>query len=58
MRLPCDNYYHGERNEGLKREAHFRQNIFFHKDENGQPIWKDTFVYAILAEDLMSEGHG
>ena len=23
------------------------QNIWFHKDENGKPIWKDTFVYAI-----------
>ena len=26
MRLPCDNHYHGEKNEGLKREAHFRKN--------------------------------
>lgn len=34
---------------GLKREAHFRQNIYFHKDENGNPIWKDTYVYAKLA---------
>ena len=32
--------------------------FIFHKDENGQKIWKDSFVYAILAEDLMSEGHG
>ena len=35
---------------GLRREAHFKQNIFFHRDENGAPIWKDTFVYAIIAE--------
>ena len=34
---------------GLEREAHFKQNVFFHKDENGNPIWKDTFVYATLA---------
>lgn len=33
---------------GLQREAHFRQNIWFHKDENGNPIWKDTYVYAKL----------
>ncbi len=33
---------------GMKREAHFRKNIFFHRDEEGQPVWKDTFVYAIL----------
>ena len=39
---------------GMKREAHFRQNVFFHKDSSGAPIWKDTFVYAILAEDRPS----
>ena len=33
---------------GLRREAHFRQNIWFHKDSNGVPIWKDTYVYAKL----------
>ncbi len=33
---------------GLRREAHFRKNIWFHKDENGNPIWKDTYVYAKL----------
>ena len=31
---------------GLVREAHFRQNVFFHRDENGMPKWKDTYVYA------------
>ena len=36
---------------GLRREAHFRQNIFFHKDEKGAPIWKDSYVYAILESD-------
>ncbi len=36
---------------GLKREAHFRQNIYFHKDEYGVPVWKDTFVYAITEND-------
>ena len=34
-----------------KREAHFRQNIYFHKDARGNPIWKDTFVYAIVESD-------
>ena len=33
---------------GLEREAHFKQNIFFTKDENGNPKWKDTYVYAML----------
>ena len=36
---------------GLRREAHFRQNIWFHKDSNGVPIWKDTYVYAKLSAD-------
>lgn len=36
---------------GLRREAHFRKNVFFHRDENGQPKWKDTYVYALLNED-------
>ena len=33
---------------GLEREAHFKQNIFFERDENGNPKWKDTFVYAMV----------
>lgn len=33
---------------GFRREAHLRQNIFFHRDEQGNPIWKDTFIYAKL----------
>ena len=33
---------------GLQREAHFRQNIWFHQDANGNPVWKDTYVYAKL----------
>ena len=35
---------------GLEREAHLRQNVFFHRDANGAPIWKDTLIYAILNE--------
>ncbi|MDE6718999.1 MAG: GNAT family N-acetyltransferase, partial [Treponemataceae bacterium] len=33
---------------GFLREAHFRKNVYFWKDENGNPIWKDTYVYAKL----------
>jgi len=33
---------------GMQREAYFHKNIYFHKDENGNPIWKDTYVYATL----------
>lgn len=27
--------------------AFFEKNVFFHKDENNQPIWQDTCVYEI-----------
>ncbi len=37
---------------GFHREAHFRRNVFYHRDENSEPIWKDTFVYAMLDTDI------
>lgn len=37
---------------GFRREAHLRQNIFFHRDREGRPIWKDTYVYAMTEEDF------
>ncbi len=36
---------------GFVREAQLRQNIYFHKDEEGNPIWKDSYVYALLQTD-------
>ena len=36
---------------GFRREAQLRQNIYFHKDAEGKPIWKDTYVYALLQAD-------
>lgn len=33
---------------GFRREAHFRKNVYFWKDENGKAIWKDTYIYAKL----------
>lgn len=36
---------------GFRREAHFRQNIYFRKDAEGNPVWKDTYVYAVIEED-------
>lgn len=35
---------------GFVREAHFKQNVYFWKDEHGNPIWKDTFVYSLLKD--------
>ena len=33
---------------GFQREAHFHQNVLFARDESGQPLWQDTYVYAIV----------
>ncbi len=36
---------------GFRREGHLRQNVFFKKDASGNPIWKDTYEYALLAAE-------
>lgn len=33
---------------GFVKEAYFKQNVYFWKNEDGNPIWKDTFVYSLL----------
>ncbi|WP_322174867.1 GNAT family N-acetyltransferase [Acutalibacter caecimuris] len=33
---------------GFRREGHLRQNVYFHTDETGRPLWKDTYLYAKL----------
>ena len=33
---------------GFQREATLRQNVWFRKDQQGNPIWQDTYIYAIL----------
>lgn len=38
-------------NIGFEKEAHFKKNIFFFSDDNGKPIWKDTYIYAKLNTD-------
>lgn len=35
----------------MRREGHFRQNIYFFKDKNDIPIWKDTYEYGILKNE-------
>ena len=32
---------------GFVRIAHLEKNVFFWKDEQGQPIWKDTYIYSL-----------
>lgn len=36
---------------GFTREAHLHSNVYFQKDENGHPVWKDTYIYAILNKE-------
>ena len=43
---------------GLEREAHFRKNVFFYRDVSGAPIWKDTYVYALVEGDPLPGGGG
>lgn len=32
---------------GFTRTSHLEQNVFFWTDDQGQPIWKDTFIYSL-----------
>lgn len=41
---------------GFQREGHLRKNVYFWKDEQGNPLWKDTFVYGILREETLHDG--
>lgn len=34
---------------GFEREAHLHRNVYFWKDEDGNPIWKDTYIYSLLS---------
>ncbi len=33
---------------GMRREGHFLKNIYFKRDRDGNPIWQDTYQYALL----------
>ena len=37
---------------GMRREGTLLQNVYFFLDENNNPIWKDTYEYAILKEEF------
>ena len=39
----------------FSREAFFKQNVYFKKDENGKPVWQDTYVYCLLAERALAD---
>ncbi len=42
---------------GMRREAHLRQNLYFRRDADGKPVWKDTFIYALNENDVFAR-HG
>lgn len=33
---------------GFEREAFLKQNVYFWKDDDNKPLWKDTYIYARL----------
>jgi RimJ/RimL family protein N-acetyltransferase len=37
---------------GFRREGLLRQNVFFRRDAAGAPLWTDTCVYALLADEV------
>lgn len=38
-------------NLNFEREAFLEQNVYFKKDEKGKPVWQDTYVYGLLADE-------
>lgn len=38
----------------MRREGHLKENIFFFKDESGNPIWQDTYEYGILKSEWIN----
>ena len=39
----------------MRREGHLRKNIYFKCDEEGEPVWNDTYEYAILGEEWFKQ---
>lgn len=36
---------------GMRREGRLIKNVYFKKDSNGEPVWQDTFIYAVLKNE-------
>jgi ribosomal-protein-alanine N-acetyltransferase len=36
---------------GFRREGHMIKNAYFQRDAQGNPLWKDTYEYAMLADE-------
>jgi [ribosomal protein S5]-alanine N-acetyltransferase len=42
---------------GMRREGHLLENIYFKRDGSDNPIWQDTYEYAILAKEWRAMEH-
>lgn len=36
----------------MRREGILLKNIYFKTDKNGNPLWQDTYMYGVLADEL------
>ena len=43
---------------GMRREGHEIRNVWFRRDEAGEPVWQDTYRYAVLREEWGKVAHG
>ncbi len=41
---------------GFRREGHLLANASFHDDADGHPVWKDTYLYALLDREWAGRG--
>ncbi|MDP4088478.1 MAG: GNAT family protein [Bacillota bacterium] len=39
---------------GMGKEGHLRENMYFKFDEQGNPIWADTYIYSVLSKEWFS----
>lgn len=37
---------------GFTREGYLRQNVFFRRDDDHQPVWQDTYEYGLMPGEL------
>ena len=38
----------------FRREGHLQKDHYFKNDQNGLPVWADTFVYGVLKEEWLN----
>ncbi len=46
-----ENSWHLLERLGFRREGHLLQNVSFKQDSAGNPIWQDTYIYALLKSE-------